>query len=53
MLGANLALITDSVHFTDAGSVAMAHRVADALISSVVFQGLAADTSKTHTNITD
>ena len=44
---------TDSVHFTDAGSVAMAHRVADALISSAVFQALAADTSKTHTNITN
>jgi lysophospholipase L1-like esterase len=36
---------TDSVHFTDAGSVAMADRVARALISSPAVQALVAKTS--------
>lgn len=35
---------TDSVHFTDAGSVVMAHRVAEALISSPALQALVTST---------
>lgn len=44
---------TDSVHFTDAGSVAMARRVTDALISSAVLQSLVADAARTRTSVTN
>jgi lysophospholipase L1-like esterase len=37
---------TDSVHFTDAGSVAMAHRVAEGLISSADVRALVASASE-------
>ena len=43
----------DSVHFTDAGSIAMAHRVAAALISSAAFETLVSGTAKTRTSITN
>jgi lysophospholipase L1-like esterase len=36
---------TDSVHFTDAGSVAMADRVAQVLLASPAVQALVAKTS--------
>ena len=36
---------TDDVHFTDAGSIAMAHRVSEALMSSAALQALVASRS--------